>query len=405
MFRCVNWKEYDIYINCEIGHAFPRYYELIPLSSNIGSHSITIEVRDSQKRVLGTKQSSIVVVEAASSPSSNLNVLCVGSSLTNDGQWVSELKRRLTMSGGTPSGNNFSNITFVGRKEPEYQGITVNLEATGGFSWNSYLDTSTRFHIFYFTQTSPAGTVNVGDIYSFNGHNYTVSEINLTNGVGNISCTCSESGDVDVAGSGTLTKVSGSGSDTLSFPSSRSLGNPFVYNGVVDIQQYANDYCNGAIDVVCAELFTNGTEAYLDDVSGRMQQMQNFITMIRSSFPNCKFLIGMMFVLDRNGGLGDNYGATGSFSHYYGMKYTACNYLNALEKYINDNNMSSYVFIMDWLTEFDSEYDFRTTNKNVNPRSTKTEVFGTNGVHPAQSGYFQMADTAYRLFVSKFCQS
>jgi len=40
----------------------------------------------------------------------------------------------------------------------------------------------------------------------------------------------------------------------------------------------------------------------------------------------------------------------------------------------------------------------------VNSRNSTTEVRGTNGIHPATSGYYQIADAVYRDFVRTFCQ-
>jgi hypothetical protein len=407
IFRCVDYSKYNVDVKCSIGHQYPRYYELTPTAGNIGTRSITFSIRDNNNNVIGTKTATLAVVSAGQSPASELNVLCVGASGTLNGEWASELKRRLTASDGAPTGSGFTNINFVGRKSATHYGKQVNVEATGGYQFTSYTSTTTARYRFNVTAENEP-SVNVGDVYSNNGNNYTVVEINITPGSGGYF-SCEGSGTPQ--SSGVLTKVSGTGSASITYSSSSFSGNPFVYDGAINMQQYADDYCNpqnaahGRIDVVYTELFINGTQPYMDDFASRMSQMQAFITQVRSAFPSCKFCIGLSWNPDIRGGMGANYGATGNWHNPYGIKYSNHGLCNALQKYITDNNLSDYVFVLNWLNEFDEENDMQQTTKKVNPRSNVTEIFGANGVHPSDVGYNQLADSAWRLFVAKFCQS
>ena len=410
IFRCIDYSKYNVDVECAVGDMYPRYYELNPqynppIINQVGDYPITFTIRDKNNKILGQKTSTIVVKRVVSAPSSNLNILCVGASATQGGEWASELKRRLTANGGTPIGDELTNITFVGRNSVTFNGITVNLEATGGYAFGSYNQTGVREHKFYFTQQKQAGTFSVGDVYAYNGNNYTIGEINITDGIGNITC----SGDVDVLSTsgGTLTRVSGDGTLSMEFASCKSVGNPFVKPSTnqVDLQWYMNKYCNGSsVDVVYTELFGNGTVPYSDDFASKMAAMQTFMDNVKSAFPNCKFAIGLFWNPDLKGGLGKNYHASGAWRNPYGLRYSNMGMCNALQDYINDNNLADSVFILNWLNEFDEDNDFNQISKPVNPRSSKTETFGTNGVHPSTVGYNQMADSAWRLFIAKFCQ-
>jgi hypothetical protein len=407
IFRCVDFTKYAVKVVCDIGAQYPRYYEVTPLIGNIGTHTLSFTIKDSNNNTLGTKTINLVVVSEGTNPSNELNVLCLGASATQGGQWASEFKRRLVGIDGSPTGSGKTNIQFVGRKDVTFDGKQVKLEATGGYTFGSYTNTNTARYRFNVTAENEP-TINVDDVYSNNGNNYTVKEINITHGEGGyFSC----EGTGVPQSSGILTKVSGTGSETITYYSTSFSGNPFVYNGAINMQQYADDYCNpqeaehGRIDVIYTELFGNGTSVYTEDFTTRMSQMQIFINQVRNVFPNCKFCIGLFWNPDIRGGMGVNYGATGEWSDPYGIKYSNMNLCNALQKYITDNNLSDYVFILNWLNEFDEENDFRQTTKPVNTRSEDTEIFGVNGVHPATVGYYQMADTAWRLFVAKFCQS
>lgn len=406
IFKCPEYTNYGIRCICNIGKAYPRYYELTPAAGDIGSHTVTFEIRDSNGRILGTAERTIIVVASGSSPSSNLNVLCVGASATNGGEWPSELKRRLTGSGGAPTADGKTNITFVGRKSVTYNGETVNLEATGGYNFNSYISVSTLLHRFNIDTESQLPNLSIGDVYSYNGNNYTVYELNLNNGY--FSCTGSTNPG---SAGGTLTKVSGAADSdaTIAFTSASSSGNPFAYNGEVDVEQYAEDYCNGHIDVIICQCFGNGllSQAYESDAdidSGLENSMMPFINQFRAVSPNCKFIIGGLYLPDMFGGLGKNYGALATYQ-YYAQVYTRMRVVNKLQKYIDDNNLGGYVSICNWTGEMDNEYDFRKTTKAINTRISTTEPFGINGLHPGEPGYFQMADAIYRLFIAKFCQN
>ena len=68
----------------------------------------------------------------------------------------------------------------------------------------------------------------------------------------------------------------------------------------------------------------------------------------------------------------------------------------AYQSLANDEEFKSYVEFLNVSSQFDSEYNMPTTNKQVNIRSKATEVVGTNGVHPSIEGYMQIADVAFR---------
>lgn len=412
IFGVMDFKNYDVSVVCNIGAQYPRYYELTPVAGNIGTHTITFRVRDNNGVILGEKECSLVVSAGESQPSSSLNVLCVGSSLTANGQWVAELKRRLCGTGGTPVGKNFGNINFVGRMSRTVGDIQTKLEATGGYSLSTYVTATSVLYHFNFTSEVPAGEVEIGNTYEdANGHILTVTEINLTEGVGNISC--SSTSNHQQSGSGVLTKVTGEGADTLTYSSSSVNGNPFVYNSSVNIQAYANEHCNGSIDIVSiselalSELVNKaGTREYLkeNDLDFVITKLDSFISMFTTAFPNVKFMIALPALPDPNGGLAANYTASDSMSVYNGLRISWYSLIKRIKRYITDNSLDSTVFVMNWIGETDSVNDYLTTQKPVNVRKTSvTEVIGTNGLHPSNYGYHQFADSAFRCFIHAFC--
>ena len=281
----------------------------------------------------------------------------------------------------------------------------VKLEATGGYNFNSYNGTTTYIAHFYFSEEN-LPNVSLGDVYSDGTNQFTITEINIpTTGTyaGNIGCSCAAKPHTANL---SLTKVSGSGDASLTASFFDFKGNPFIYDGVIDIEQYAEDYCGGQIDVVFAMLFGNGlTTPYQTDFTSSFASMRTFINNFLSAFPSCKFGIAVQQNKDARGGLGVNYGASESdiYTYEYGMKVANHNLLTALQEYITEEGLTN-VFIVNILNEFDYMNDYLQTTKQVNPRSPVTEIFGRNGVHPSTIGYYQFADAATRAFIAYFNQ-
>lgn len=143
--QAVNPYNYYIRVTCAKGSAYPRYYEWKPTANDVGSHKLTLEIYDNNHNLLGTDTTTLVVKEAAA-PTQDINVLCVGDSLTAGGYWPREMCRRLTETGGTPSGHGFSGINFVGRKSSFVSGNTIHFEGTGGWTWSTYLSEKSPFY-------------------------------------------------------------------------------------------------------------------------------------------------------------------------------------------------------------------------------------------------------------------
>lgn len=125
---------FDIRIICDKGNAFTKRYIWTPTDDDIGAHNLTVELYGINHNLLHKKTVKLVVKGKASSPSSPINVLCVGDSLTAQGIWPAEVHRRLTASMGTPAGDGLSNINFVGSMDVD----GVGYEGHAGWSITSY---------------------------------------------------------------------------------------------------------------------------------------------------------------------------------------------------------------------------------------------------------------------------
>jgi len=320
--QAVNPYDYYIKVTCSKGSAFPRYYEWNPTAENVGRHKLTLQVMDNNGNLLGEDSTTLVVKEAVE-PTKNINILCIGDSLTAGGYWPGEMNRRLIGEGGTPAANSFSNISFVGAKSKTINGYKVNFEGTGGWTWGTFL-----------SEKSPLYNPATGEI-SFK---YYCEQ----NGIETIDCLY------------TLLTWNGQGT-------------AFKTNYSVSTGHFAN----------AAKL----------------------IDILHEEYPEATVRCLGIQIPSQNGGMGYNYGANGGYSDSYGMLVSAMNYNATLEDFCQQDKYKNYVKYVDVAGQFDTDYNMPNTQKAVNNRSSVTETFGTNGVHPSVNGYYQIADAAYRAMI------
>ena len=95
-------------------------------------------------------------------------------------------------------------------------------------------------------------------------------------------------------------------------------------------------------------------------------------------------------------GLAVNYGATGVYADYYRLMQFVFNLNNWYLDLVDDN---SNVYSMNLAGQFDTENNMPASTRQVNTRNATTERYQVNGVHPADSGYMQIADAFYRSMI------
>lgn len=399
--KSYNPNIYGLRVVCSVGKAYPKYYILD--ATNTGDYSISFNVVDKDDNIISTKTSTIHVISAMSAPSANKNVLVFGASTMADGSVTGELKRRLTESSGdgttqNPTGLGLSNITFVGRK----QGTTVNVnqEATGGWSWKDY---STEGQLAYRFNVTGVNQLNINDTYTCNGVTLTIAEINVTSGSGNIRCTYS--GTSTLPASGTLTRSSGSGDSTITYTSYDSesynpFWNPNKTGGAgLDFTNYANEYCNGSIDVMIACCGYNDFNRYTPATISNLftDYVKPFIRAYHAEFPNGKFIISTHHLPTPDGGMAANYGAASNWN-WLTTAHKIWAFAVEAEKLVKESEFSSYVYLSEVTSEFDCEHSYPTAQAYVNNRSSVQETVTTNGVHFTTVGAYQVSDSLYHAF-------
>ena len=393
---------FDLSVKCDNGKIYRRYYEFTP--SSAGTVRLNAQLKNNVGQILDEGYMDIIVSPAPSSPLSMKRIAIFGDSLTQNGEYVKEVVRRLLSSDAEkpdfPAGKGLSNIKFIGAMgegNARYYGV-------GGWDWKNYATEGSPAFRF---QVTGVTTIVKGTVYSNNGHQYTVMENNTTNGVGNILCSTSASMNVPQV-SGILTKVSGGGDANITFTSVMAdQQNPLwdADNQEISFAKYLNNIGETTVDCV---YFLLGWNGFYYDYPGSAERsgvyIRNILDALHTQFPSAIVRILGLQLPSLNGGLGANYGASGKYSDLYWLIKQVREYNAFLASVAVESVYSEFVEFVDVASQFDSENNMLESETMVNTRNTsKMEWRGTNGVHPANTGYMQIADVVYRKVVNDFC--
>lgn len=403
---------YIMKIESAKGRAYPRYLEYTPNAADVGSSEIKFSLLNVDGSVIDERIVSLITVNASNT---SKNVLNIGDSTMANGEIPIELSRRIKGTNGVataPTALALSNINVVGRIKNKDR--TVGWEGTGGWTYTNYTSQGSRAVRF---QVANAQSITVKDlirISATNSHGYyqfEVTEVNVTNGTGNIRAVFSYTTPYsssflnEVSASGNLTNANNSVVGSyLSFteefyqPFWNSTANQF------DIKTYVNDYCGNKVDYIFILLGINslyGTKPFTS-VDSVLDSCKNLLRKIHADLPNTKILLSTNNLVSQNGGLGFNYNAQTYFGQY---DVTVINHLifdmnKAYYTLETDAEFMQYVKVINTHAQFDADNAFPTTSKNVNTRSGETESVGTNGVHPTNNGYWQIADAEFRALLA-----
>ena len=430
--EAINPYQYVIEAVCNIGKNYPRYFTLTPTTSDLDTNNadktypLTYYIRRNNNTLITSKSTTIRVTNMIEENAviANGRILMVGGSHVNSGYIQAELRRMLTTdtqstSGVTqlgniyPKGLNLSGVSFVGRKsigitfkeKYESNGSVVEntvatisgtkYEATGGYSWSTYVNGRNAYW-FKLTEEHSVG-MNAVYRYSSGGVNYdfTIVEVNGDEIRGTYEGTVS----LTDGSTGTLTKMSGGGDSSLQFSNCQNeIFAPFGTGNNISFNNYADDYCklseseeHGKIDIIVFSLGTN--DVFSNSTTVKTNALK-LIDAFHRDFPNGKVIIVSPLLPDPNGGMGNSYGAD-SDKYWNQIARRMYDLYGTYQEIASDANYSGFVSFVHAGIFVDIENAYQYTDARVNARVAVTERLGTNGVHPSQIGYSQMADAIF----------
>ena len=387
---------YDILAVCEKGKNFPRYFEFLP--EEPGEHKLTIYVYGPDRTLLGQGQTLLKVAQPVS-PARQLNVLCFGASMVAGGQWASEAYRRLTAEDGQPAGLGLENISFIGTKEKNGAGY----EGYGGWRWDSYF--STRVDDFWViceghdkdeTDQHSLWLDEKGNLWKLEtivpgylkfvregGHKSDMPSVGKLQHYAN--AVHKENVEID-----------------RSFPENIS---PFMdpERQVIDFRSYCERHGFGAIGAVYVLLGWNGLGnvkvPWREHCQKIVADAKQVIDLLHRDYPQAQVRILGLPVPSVRGGTGANYGARLPYCDDYGLTRYVMDLNLAYEAWALEPEYCEFMEFINVSGQFDTDYNMPSADKPVNTRNKRKERVDTNGVHPAEEGYMQIADAVFRNMV------
>lgn len=385
---------YDILAVCEQGKNFPRYFEFTP--EKPGKHRLTISVYDAAKTLLGSGET-ILNVAMPKPPDSNINILCIGDSLTTNGEWPQEAYRRLTSKEGNPKGLGFDKISFVGGCG---EGC-VHYEGYGGWRWDSYFSEDIE-DMWVVCEHDK----NIADQHSIwedsNGNLWKLETIVYEN----LKFIPYDNREIPVVKSGILThkKNAVNIDDILIKRTYRGRPSPFYdeKSGGVNFKAYTEKLGIKKLDAVYILLGLNGVVT-LDNISHHCQTVVRdgklLVNKIHIAYPEAKIKVMGCVIPSQNGGIGNNNGAIMPHCDDYGLTRYIMELNIVYGEWAREPQYSSFLEYINVSGQFDSDYAYPKIEKPVNTRSSYKEFLDINGVHPTNEGYMQIADAAFRNMV------
>jgi len=346
MFMGINYKNYNIQIivtddpqtaseEQKWCKDYSRYIQYTPLA--VGNVNAKIMLFDNNRNVLDEKNIILSTIEKTTQPSSMKTLLFVGDSLTYYNRITDEFYRVLTSNDAATTVQDTISI--------------YNVKKPAGRNWGNItlIGTQKINHLGWIGQTFHEGR---------------------------------------------------SGWQWSNFIKS---GSPFYYNGAMDFNHYLSANSFNTPDVVYIGLGWNDSRsvAVLDEgksinISAVMNDAKTFLDAITTQWPNTKVRLWTQNITGTRGGVGNHpHGALVGLDEQR-MNLVQFSIMDGYKQLIQNYENVDLV----WSTAFvDSEYSLQEENSDINTRISDKEVRGVDYVHPADSGFFEIADS----IIADFC--
>jgi len=382
--------EYQVHWYCTKGKIFERGFRFTPLLADVGTTSLTAYVYGDGNKLLATKVVSLIVV-ANTAPSVLNNVVMAGDSL-NSAATIT-----------TPTRLNFVNL---GGTVPSFVGgcgvSPYQHESVGGWAFSSF---ATQGIQRYRVQVAGITALTKGAIYKQGVNYFSIDEINITGGVGNLAVSKyfkdNQYGDLIIP-SGNLVFNSGSGDATINYTGSvLESANPFwnPSTSLVDFNYYCTQKNLTKVDLLSIQCGINDNSLGADDAGKLLLKLyiETLYAKLIAHNSSAKMVVQLPSICgNTKGGAGANYGATWPTQNYAYNVFQIREYI--LANY--DNNPlfpNLYVGIAGLV--IDRYYGYDLADSAISARNTTTEKVHVNSVHPGTIGYGEMGDGTYPLFL------
>ena len=398
---CLDSNVYDYELSFEsgknLGQGFSRKYVFTPTAADVGTHILNIKVRSNEGKIIDEGSVELRVAAVPQSPADEKVVLVIGDSLTSGGTWVGEMYRRLTATGGSPAGNGLTNIKLIGSKG---SGGAMH-EGYGGWTYTSFVTANRRNDQMILTGNFTDKN-DAQDQHSYykdtNGLLWKIEYVTATEM--KVICT-SATGKLPSTSGGTLTHNSGgiNHKDIVYTSARQADANPFwdSAKGKNNFKAYAEKHGADRIDEVVIFLGWNQTGNTPEQFR---ENTLKLVDSILAEFPQCHITLVTQQVPSRDG-----------FANNYGISWPWFEKLDRIydfqDVYIELSNSAKYranLSVVSVAGQYDAEYNEMKMTVDANNRNDTDVIIGSNGVHPSNEGYLQIADAMYRHMIHRLAE-
>ena len=173
----------------------------------------------------------------------------------------------------------------------------------------------------------------------------------------------------------------------------------------ISFKEYAKKYGVEKIDEVYILLTWNGIGGRFREFSfddSLFSNAKKIVDTFHKEFPEGKITLIGIPKPSMNAGLGAYYELNLGYADNYAQSVTVMNYNKFMEDWSKMEEYKDFLFYMDGMGQFDSEYNMPTESKPVNNQNSTTEQVGNAmGMHPNNQGYMQIGDVFFRALMMK----
>lgn len=389
LYKCQG-SNFNTDINGAKGTAQNERYTITPAEA--ATLTLHVNVRNIYScNIMGTQDTTLYIASSAAGSGQTIGISMIGDSLVQSGAITGELL--------TISSTDVLQLTLIGTR-----GSGDNRhEGRGGWTIGSYTGPGPTYFSFDVSGVQVEPAIN-STTYTTGGSEFRVQEVHLTGGAGTI--VCQKLSGSDPSGSGTLTKSNaGAGDASIAFTSVSGVpANPFWINGKVDYAGYLSTNSLALPDAVFILLGTNDVFGSLTDeavVATATTAFSNLDTLIASIKQAGVSIVGLMLTCPP-AATQDAFGA----NYFAGRNRDRVkrNYAVWVEELIKKygNSESQGIYLVPVNTGLDTVHNFAyAAAAPANSRTTMTVTRQNNGVHPATSGYQQIADVTWAFIKNR----
>ncbi len=377
----------DIDIICNKGRQYDKFWRITPQAADEGSTLFRIEINFAGK-LIASKTSELIINGKSKGSGQSIRVLCIGDSTTAGGQYINIINSDYQFL-ESPS------MTFLGTR-----GTAKNKhEGRGGWKFSQYAgDGGQSTHQFNLNGIDEAPSN--GSVYTNGVSEFTITEINLTEGKGYIAGRRSN-GTESPSPNGNLTKISGAGAGSIPYTNSEiTAANPFwnLKTRRLDFKKYMIEHAFTmtsddliTIHLGINDIFNDVTEVKLESIKADIIKMT---AEFRAVVPRIN--IGLCLTIPPSisqDAFAVNYASGQTLKRYMENYKQLINFL--LSNYDTEEMRASRLYCIGFNHCIDRINNFQKTTMKANARSTKNIDTWANGVHPDNTGYYQMGDALY----------